>query len=489
MEKFRIAVHEYDANFLALLFNQAPFYDKRFAKITGDSFRRDFLCNHNGHFRWGIDLPHWMELSRQTHKSYAQDHNLIYWLKDKTFEAGEKMIKLRDELSGKDLTRLSDSQLKKYFLQFFELDKDICVYGLSLVALDLPHDMLTNKLNKRLKATIKEKKLKKRMSDYFATLTQPWEKTFTSKERDDMIKLAGKVKKNRKLNVDKLLDKHCQKYCWLTYGLSGPPVSREFYEAELNDLLEDPGLAGKLEKTAQEAREIKKKNQQAKKELALDKEDRYYFDLAREVVFQKGYRKEIMVLSFYLTGLVLKEVARRKALPFKLLRFCTVEEIVKLLEKGKAPSVEELKERRHYLAVVTTRNKREILTGKRAREYVNKNVVKEKVSKGQQMNGQIASPGLIKGEVRVINQVKDLPEMVEGAVLVSVATNPDLMPAIKKSAAIVTEMGGMTCHAAIVSRELNKPCVIGVRNATKLLKQGDIVEVDAYHGIVRRLKE
>jgi phosphoenolpyruvate synthase/pyruvate phosphate dikinase len=190
-----------------------------------------------------------------------------------------------------------------------------------------------------------------------------------------------------------------------------------------------------------------------------------------------------------LTGLLIKEAARRNALPFKLLRFCTVEETVKLLEKGKAPSMEELKERRHYLSLVTTRNKRQLLTGKKARDYVKKNVVKERVSKGQQMNGQIASPGLIKGEVRVINQVKDLSEMVDGAVLVSVSTNPDLMPAIKKSAAIITEMGGMTCHAAIVSRELNKPCVIGVRNATKILKKGDIVEVDAYHGIVRRLKE
>ena len=175
------------------------------------------------------------------------------------------------------------------------------------------------------------------------------------------------------------------------------------------------------------------------------------------------------------------------------MRFCTVEEIVALLAKGKVPSVETLKERRHYLVLATTQKNGKkntvLFTGQKARSFVKKNVIKERIAKGQQLKGQIASPGLIKGEVRVINQVKDLPQMVDGAVLVSVATNPDLMPAIKKSSAIITELGGMTCHAAIVSRELNKPCVIGVRNAAKILKDGDIVEVDAYHGIVRRLKE
>ena len=95
MEKFKIVVHEYDANLLAILFNQSGFYDKRFAKIAGDYFRRDFMCNHNGHFRWGIEYSHWLEMSKQTHKNYAEDHNLIYWVKKKTFEAGKKMVKLR----------------------------------------------------------------------------------------------------------------------------------------------------------------------------------------------------------------------------------------------------------------------------------------------------------------------------------------------------------------------------------------------------------
>ena len=66
-------------------------------------------------------------------------------------------------------------------------------------------------------------------------------------------------------------------------------------------------------------------------------------------------------------------------------------------------------------------------------------------------------------------------------------TSPDYMVAVKKAAAIVTDEGGVTCHAAIVSRELKIPCIVGTKNATKALKTGDLVEVDADNGVVRLL--
>jgi pyruvate,water dikinase len=66
-------------------------------------------------------------------------------------------------------------------------------------------------------------------------------------------------------------------------------------------------------------------------------------------------------------------------------------------------------------------------------------------------------------------------------------TRPDYVPAMKKAAAIVTNEGGITCHAAIVSRELGIPCIIGTKIATEVFKDGDVVEVNANHGWVRRI--
>ncbi len=77
--------------------------------------------------------------------------------------------------------------------------------------------------------------------------------------------------------------------------------------------------------------------------------------------------------------------------------------------------------------------------------------------------------------------------MKKGEVLVSIMTTPRLIAAARKAKAIVTDEGGITSHAAIVAREMKKPCVIGTRFATKIFKDGDMVEVDANNGIVRKI--
>jgi pyruvate,water dikinase len=87
--------------------------------------------------------------------------------------------------------------------------------------------------------------------------------------------------------------------------------------------------------------------------------------------------------------------------------------------------------------------------------------------------------------VVVIHSPDEIDKVHDGDVLVTEMTTPDYVPAMKRAAAIVTDLGGRTCHAAIVSRELNIPCIIGTKVATKMFKDGDLVEVDAEKGIVR----
>jgi pyruvate,water dikinase len=75
----------------------------------------------------------------------------------------------------------------------------------------------------------------------------------------------------------------------------------------------------------------------------------------------------------------------------------------------------------------------------------------------------------------------------KGDILVTSMTTPDYVPAMERAAAFITDEGGLSCHAAIVAREMKKPCIIGTKIATKVLKDGDIVEVDANQGIVKKL--
>lgn len=96
--------------------------------------------------------------------------------------------------------------------------------------------------------------------------------------------------------------------------------------------------------------------------------------------------------------------------------------------------------------------------------------------------GLPAAPGTASGRVRILLAPEDGPKLVDGEVLVAQTTNPDWLPTIRRAAALVTEAGGMTCHAAIVARELGVPCVVGARSATVDLASGSLVTVDGTHG-------
>ncbi|MBC7104416.1 MAG: phosphoenolpyruvate synthase, partial [Firmicutes bacterium] len=102
------------------------------------------------------------------------------------------------------------------------------------------------------------------------------------------------------------------------------------------------------------------------------------------------------------------------------------------------------------------------------------------------VRGMGASPGVAAGKVILVRDLPDAARVQEGDILVTVMTNPDMVPAMRKAGAIVTDEGGRTCHAAIVSRELGVPCIVGTKTATQVLEEGMEVTVDATRGVVYR---
>ncbi len=100
------------------------------------------------------------------------------------------------------------------------------------------------------------------------------------------------------------------------------------------------------------------------------------------------------------------------------------------------------------------------------------------------VRGLGAAPGTASGPVHVIRALEDADTLEDGEVLVTHMTAPDWVPLMRRAAAIVTDSGGMTCHAAIVSRELGIPCIVGTADATSVLEDGRLVTVDATHGAV-----
>ena len=107
----------------------------------------------------------------------------------------------------------------------------------------------------------------------------------------------------------------------------------------------------------------------------------------------------------------------------------------------------------------------------------------------EMLKGYCASQGHATGKVKVCRGMEEVAKFKEGEILVACMTQPEYVPAMKKAAAIVTDEGGLTCHAAIISRELGKPCIISTKKATRILKDGMTVEVNATEGWVKILKK
>lgn len=173
--------------------------------------------------------------------------------------------------------------------------------------------------------------------------------------------------------------------------------------------------------------------------------------------------------------------------------FPKVKEYVHVLTIGetkteKIPSIEILKKRDSGF-VYTQNNlyietKREEIEKKFSIKFEN-----EEIEYTDKFKGIIAQKGKVRGKVRRIMGHKDIYKIKEGEILVSSMTMPDFISAMKKASAFVTDEGSLTCHAAIVAREMMKPCIVGTKIATRLLKDGMEIEVDANKGIVKIIKK
>lgn len=171
----------------------------------------------------------------------------------------------------------------------------------------------------------------------------------------------------------------------------------------------------------------------------------------------------------------------------------SVEEITTAL-KGEGLSGKRF-ERQDGFGVVVIDSDIQELSAHEARQ-LNDQLKTENVASSKEIKGTVAMKGKVRGKVTVIpslyGDMKKMSTLIDvmpkGNILVATTTSPELMVAVRKAAAIVTDQGGLGSHAAIVSRELGIPCIVGTRVATQVLEEGDDVEVDADKGIVRILE-
>lgn len=272
-------------------------------------------------------------------------------------------------------------------------------------------------------------------------------------------------------------------YGWFHMEYSQAPWSMQDYIDYVWERSENVSLLSQLkDPNSSHARIIKRQ----KELLASIKGQLYFKKLVKffqEFSFILDDSKVYTVKAIYRARPLFEEAGRRMGLNWNELLYFTLPEIIDLLEKNRKADKRKMIFRQKFRSVLLKDGKITTYEGAAVKKIKNLYLFEDK-NDSTSIKGIIAYPGLVRGKATVINSIKDKTKFKIGDILVTHDGTAELTYFLREASAIVTNEGGMICHAAIVAREMKTPCIVGTRNATKMIKDGDIIEVDANQGKV-----
>jgi len=385
------------------------------------------------------------------------------------------MMSLYQQNFNKDLSTLSPRELLSYAEDVYTFYQKI---NLMPGFIDGFMFYADKKLDQLLKEFC-EKRGIKNISEIYSALSAPVEPSFIMEEELALAKIAAAS--DQETQRKRLLE-HVEKYSWIKSSYAG---FREYtaLEAEKN-LVE---LANR-EQTDDLMRNKSKKGQLIAQHgftseiLAIGK-------IAELLINWQDDRKVYTLTFVSLQNKILERISQLTSIDMELLKYCQIKEIQDLiLQKDLSALTEELKKRqKSCLFAFVDGATVGIFTGESADDFFAKiSSVDTKLIK--EIRGMTASLGIARGSVRIINSAREIEKVLPGEILIAPMTRPEHLLGMQRASAIITDDGGITCHAAIVARELKKPCIIGTKIATKILQDGDIIEVNANKGTVTIIK-
>ena len=404
------------------------------------------------------------------------------------------MLKFYYQEYPKNLSSLTNQKFLNWVDNFYKLYENKVVFP-GLI------DGYMFYADKRLNTLLRDFCVKNNISNYpkiFSILSSQIKPSFIIKQQKDLKKIIRLIPKNNlekslKINkkIAKLINNHLLIYSWTKSGYFGyqeytiKDIKKEIKELSTKKHLPRLGKAGEnpfqsLEKNKTAKAKFIKKYKFTPEIIAISR--------ATELLLAWQDQRKIYTLTFVtLLEKSLKEINKRTKIDLELLRYCQTNELKNILTDKF--NKDELKKRKKSSLFIYQKGKtQKIITGKRAKNILN-NIKAEKPKKIKEIKGISACLGKVTGKVKIIKSAKYINKIKHGDILVAPMTRPEHLTGMKKVVAIVTDDGGITCHAAIMSRELNIPCIIATKIATQVLKDGDRVEVNANKGIVKILKQ
>lgn len=386
--------------------------------------------------------------------------------------------KLTNRLRKIELSKCSDRQLLELFEEYVEKLSAVCAYYQVGGGRSFP--LLEKYAREKLLTCIKDN-----FEEYYNLLLSSPEVDVLEKEEYSLLKL-GKNPTNKQL-----LD-HADNFSFLVYNTYNREQICSFFRKKLDELQRQYSSEKKYLQEKQKIKNnLKKKQQQIENKITSAKLLNIIQFLKEQGRLRFEYREwkgggEYKFLPLF------EEIAKRISIAVEdYLRGYTIKDAQLFLKQGKKVSKQEIERRKEIVLFIKTKGKSEFLTGNNA-EKTAENFLKDNTNLSE-LKGMCASPGYAKGIAKVIipkgieDLEQDMKNFKKGEILITTMTQPNMVVIMKKARAIVTDQGGITSHAAVISRELKVPCIVGTYKATKVFKTGERIEVDADKGSVKKL--
>ncbi len=398
------------------------------------------LIFKNGIVTWCCKEDQFYKLGAKLLKVY-KDKQKEQEMVEKINKRAEDLKKVEEQIDKINLSELTNDKLIEWYFKLH--DSFVNYYGIG--AMDEPISMEVEAELKRVTSLTDSE---------IASLTTPDHPSYSQQADNYLLQtkdIAGFIKK----------------YYWIENNYSGTKVlSKDDVIKRLNHL-KPARISPKSE--------ISNLTADAKRLIQLLKIFTSYQD----------ERKTNILIYLHFLEKILTAVGLRSHIGLDVLRDTFPWELEDIL-KGKI-SADFIKKRRENCCIVWKEGakKADILDKKDSLEWEKKFAVES--NKSQMIKGNCASKGKVTGKVRILLNASENDLLQDGEILVTFMTSPDFMGAVKRSAGLITNLGGITSHAAIISRELGIPCIVGTKNATEILETGDIVELDASNGTVKKI--
>lgn len=408
----------------------------------------------------------------------------------KLLKAWEKDEKKFDDFFWKEfpkieLNKMSDAELlalwkKSYTLAITRLSSTGIIDHFSLGTDSLVNEMV----KKEIRAESNGKEWKdSELSNIFAIATAPVHQSFINQAEIDLLKIATGQSKET-------IEQYQGRWFWSKNNyVTSNILSVQHFKNEIKELkASGKDLKAEIKKLESTPKENKSKKAELFKKYKFSALLKNLLKTSEDFTAWQDERKRATYFNIYIGSKLLEEIGRRKGYTLDQLKYTTGFEIENIFAH-REPSPEELAARMENSVFLATPKGYYVATGADVEKVRNIMWGEKKEKDIKDFRGLTASLGKVSGRVRIIKSVDEVGMIKQGEILVAVMTRPDYVPAMKKAAAIVTNEGGVTSHAAIVSRELHIPCIIGTKIATEVLHDGDLVEVNANHGRVTILEK